>query len=41
MKKVPFYIKSFKEKIDDIKISDDFVNNVSKHVLENKDMNVT
>lgn len=38
--KVPFYIKSFKEKIDDIKISDDFVNNVSKHVLENSDMNV-
>ncbi|MDZ7818475.1 MAG: M23 family metallopeptidase [Aliarcobacter sp.] len=38
--KVPFYIKGFKEKIDDIKISDDFVNNVSKHVLENSDMNV-
>ena len=38
--KVPFYIKSFKEKIDDIKISDDFVNNVSKHVLENSDMNI-
>lgn len=38
--KVPFYIKTFNEKIDDIKISDDFVNNVSKHVLENSDMNV-
>ena len=38
--KVPFYIKNFKEKIDDIKISDDFVNNVSKHVLENSEMNV-
>lgn len=38
--KVPFYIKSFNEKIDDIKISDDFVNNVSKHVLENSDIDV-
>lgn len=38
--KVPFYIKSFKEKIDDIKISDEFVNSVSKHVLENSNMNV-
>ena len=38
--KVPFYIKSFKEKIDNIKISDDFVNNVSKHVLKNSDMDV-
>jgi murein DD-endopeptidase MepM/ murein hydrolase activator NlpD len=38
--KVPFYIKEFKEKIDNIKISDDFVNNISKHVLENSDMNV-
>jgi murein DD-endopeptidase MepM/ murein hydrolase activator NlpD len=38
--KVPFYIKNFNEKIDNIKISDDFVNNVSKHVLENSDMNV-
>ena len=38
--KVPFYIKEFKEKVDNIKISDDFVNNISKHVLENSDMNV-
>ena len=38
--KVPYYIKNFKEKIDDIKISDDFINNVSKHVLENSNMNV-
>ena len=38
--KVPFYIKSFKEKIDDIKISDEFINSVSKHVLENSNMNV-
>jgi murein DD-endopeptidase MepM/ murein hydrolase activator NlpD len=38
--KVPFYIKSFKEKIDDIKVSDEFVNNVSKHVLENSNMTV-
>lgn len=38
--KVPFYIKSFKEKIDEIKISDDFVNNISKQVLQNSDMNV-
>ena len=37
---MPFYIKSFKEKIDDIKISDEFVNSVSKHVLENSNMNV-
>jgi murein DD-endopeptidase MepM/ murein hydrolase activator NlpD len=38
--KVPFYIKPFKEKIDQIKISEDFVNNISKHVLENSDMSV-
>lgn len=38
--KVPYYIKSFKEKIDNIKISDDFVNSVSKHVLENSNMDV-
>ena len=38
--KVPFYIKPFKEKIDDIKISDDFVNSISKQVLQNSDMNV-
>ena len=38
--KVPFYIKEFKEKVDNIKISDDFVNNISKHVLENSDMNI-
>src|SRR5690606_34784587 len=38
--KVPFYIKPFKEKIDQIKVSDEFVNSVSKHVLENSNMNV-
>lgn len=38
--KVPFYIKSFKEKVDDIKISDSFINNVSKYVLENSNMDV-
>lgn len=38
--KVPFYIKPFKEKVDQIKITDDFVNNVSKHVLENSDMSI-
>ena len=38
--KVPFYIKPFKEKVDDIKISEDFVNNISKQVLQNSDMNV-
>ena len=38
--KVPFYIQPFKEKTDKIKITDDFVNNVSKHVLENSNMNV-
>jgi murein DD-endopeptidase MepM/ murein hydrolase activator NlpD len=38
--KVPFYIKAFKEKVDQIKITDDFVNNVSRHVLENSDMTI-
>lgn len=38
--KVPFYIQSFKEKTDKIKISDDFVNNVSRHVLENSDITI-
>ena len=38
--KVPFYIKPFKEKIDQIKISDEFVNSISKHVLENSDMTI-
>ena len=38
--KVPFYIKPFKEKVDQIKITDDFVNNVSRHVLENSDMSI-
>ena len=38
--KVPFYIKPFKEKVDQIKITDDFVNNISRHVLENSDMTV-
>jgi murein DD-endopeptidase MepM/ murein hydrolase activator NlpD len=38
--KVPFYIKSFKEKIDDIKITDGFVNSISKQVLQNSDMQV-
>lgn len=38
--KVPFYIKPFKEKVDQIKISDEFVNNISRHVLENSDMTV-
>jgi len=38
--KVPFYIKPFKEKIDDIKVSDEFVNSVSKHVLENSNVTV-
>jgi murein DD-endopeptidase MepM/ murein hydrolase activator NlpD len=38
--KVPFYIKSFKEKNDDIKVSDDFIQNVAKQVLEKSDMNI-
>lgn len=38
--KVPFYIQSFKEKTDKIKITDDFVNNISKHVLENSDITI-
>lgn len=32
--KVPFYIQSFKEKVDKINISDEFVYSVSKNVLE-------
>ncbi len=32
--RVPFYIQSFKPKIDNLKISDEFVNSVSKNVLE-------
>ena len=38
--KVPFYIKTFAEKADDIKVSDEFINGVSKQVLENSEMNV-
>lgn len=38
--KVPFYIKSFQEKADDIKLSDDFIYGVSKQVLENSDMDI-
>lgn len=38
--KVPFYIKPFKEKVDQIKITDDFVNSISRHVLENSDMTI-
>ena len=38
--KVPFYIQPFKEKVDKIKITDDFVNNISKHVLENSDITI-
>ena len=38
--KVPFYIKPFKEKVDQIKISDEFVNSISRHVLENSDMTI-
>jgi len=38
--KVPFYIQSFKEKTDKIKITDDFVNNISRHVLEDSDVSI-
>ncbi|RWS48643.1 peptidase M24 [Arcobacter venerupis] len=38
--KVPFYIKSFQEKDDDIKVSDDFIQNVAKQVLEKSDVNI-
>lgn len=38
--KVPFYIKTFAEKADDIKVSEDFINGVSKQVLENSEMNI-
>lgn len=32
--KVPLYIKSLKQKVDDIKISEKFIDKVSKHVLK-------
>ena len=38
--KIPFYIKNFVEKTDDIKVSDDFINSVSRQVLEKSDMNI-
>lgn len=38
--KVPFYIKSFTEKADNIKVSDEFIQSVSKQVLEKSDMNI-
>ena len=38
--KVPFYIKPFKEKVDQIKITDDFDNSISRQVLENSDMTI-
>lgn len=38
--KVPYYIQSFKPKIDNLKISDEFVYNVSQNVLELSGMEV-
>jgi len=38
--KVPFYIKSFQEKVDNLDISDNFIYNVSKNVLELSNINV-
>ncbi|QEZ89867.1 zinc metallopeptidase, M23 family [Aliarcobacter cibarius] len=38
--RVPFYIQNFKPKIDNLKISDEFVNSVSKNVLELSNENV-
>lgn len=40
MTKVPYYIQSFKPKIDNLKISDDFVYSVSQNVLELSQMEV-
>ena len=38
--KVPYYIKSLKVKADKIKLSDNFINNVSRNVLEKSGFNV-
>jgi len=38
--KVPFYIKSFQEKVDNLDISDNFIYNVSKKVLELSNIDV-
>lgn len=38
--KVPFYIQSFKEKVDKINISDEFVYSVSKNVLEISNLDI-
>lgn len=38
--KVPLYIKPLKEKIDDIKISDDFIEKVTKNVLIKSALNI-
>ncbi|MFV7790953.1 M23 family metallopeptidase [Aliarcobacter lanthieri] len=38
--KVPYYIQSFKEKVDNLNISDDFIYSVSKNVLELSNMDI-
>lgn len=38
--KVPLYIKSLKKKLDNIKISDNFIQKVSKNVLEKSDFDI-
>lgn len=38
--KIPYYIQPFKEKVDELKISDEFANNISKKVLEESNMPV-
>lgn len=38
--KIPYYIQPFKEKVDNLKITDEFANNISKKVLEESNMEV-
>lgn len=38
--KIPYYIQPFKEKVDKLNISDDFINNISKKVLEESNIQV-
>ncbi|WP_418186225.1 M23 family metallopeptidase [Aliarcobacter vitoriensis] len=38
--KVPYYIQSFKEKVDNLNISDEFIYSVSKNVLELSNMDI-
>ncbi|OCL93496.1 M23 family metallopeptidase [Arcobacter porcinus] len=40
IQRVPFYIQSFNEKIDKLKISDNFIHSVSKNVLEMSNLDI-